>query len=274
MNFHSNTMVDRSFRKVFFFRPSRLVGFFCFAFLLLGCKKDELKRPTPVRFYFDVEHEAYSSEYDAQEKDARDPWEDGGGDEDGETTFSVTPQYVNVNLRSIRLLGSRKEGDDVDFKRTVNRSISLEEGRGGERLRFDLPEGTYTKLNVEIRFGGGGQNALACEGRYETQREGGPAEATPFRFLTEEERIVSLEVRTKDGSRGFELKEGKVRGIQIHMETLNWYKELSTNLWEDIDTVEDPDGEGEYILIEEGQNPDLHSTILERFDAAFKARIL
>lgn len=252
-----------------------MAGLFCFAFSIVGCEKDELKQPTPVQFYFDVEHEAYSSEYGTQEKDGRDPWEDGGNDdEDGVTSFNVIPQDGKMNLRSVRLLGSRKEGDDVDFERKMKRRFSLDGGNSGKKLRFDLPEGTYTELNVELVFGGGGRKALVSEGKYETQREDGPTEATPLRFSVEKEKVVDLEARTKGGGAGFELKEGKTRDIQIQMETLNWYKELSTTLWEDIDRVEDPDGDGEYIPIEKGQNPDLHSMILERFDAAFKARIL
>lgn len=226
-----------------------------------------MKQPTPVDLHFDVEHESYSSEYEDRQKDGRGPWED------GETSFTVLPQSGSLNIRSIRVIGKRQEGENVDFLREERSELSLEENASGNNFRFDLPEGYYEEMEVEFRLGSPDRSALVCIGEYSTERMDGTTEATPFRLDIKEEMTLNLEVETKGGAGSFELIEGKPRHLQVRMHTREWYTGASSSLWEELDTVEPDDG-AEYIPIESGKNGNIHTVILGRFKTAFKARIL
>lgn len=225
--------------------------------LLFGCDKEEMKKPTRVGITFNVQ----TDEVDV----------DTGGRSRLTSGLSLSINSGKMYIKSIRIIGERAKGKDVDFVREERIEVPIQDGTTGEKTYFELPQGSYGSLRMELRLGKeGGSKVLECSGERKIDPPAGPLEATPFRLTCEEERTVKISV--VQGS-SLELKKGDPRTLQVQVKTGEWFRGIDKGLWQGAAVQKGPNGE-DRIMLRKGKNPSIYQKVLERIEDGFKARVL
>ncbi|MFB6257666.1 MAG: hypothetical protein ABEH38_03150 [Flavobacteriales bacterium] len=226
-------------------------------FLFSACKKDALKKPTKVDVAYQVED------------DVENP--SGNGGRPG-PPVSLAFFGGQLNIEKTRIIGVRKNADNIDFTREKHFSLSLDDGDKGKKVRFDLPQGTYKVLKLRLKlWNKDGNGTLRCTGERIQEPVGGPAQATPFRLKIKKEKVVECDLLSSGGK--VELQKGTPRTIEVKVEIGKWFEKIGTESWNQASVTSG--AQGNLIPIEKGgMNDNLHSKFLKRIDKAFKARVL
>lgn len=222
-----------------------------------SCEKEDLKEPTRVDITFQVKEGEASLAGN------------GGG-----PPVSIEANEGEMAIEKIRVIGERKEGKDVDFVREEGLEISLEDEdhEAGPKTYFDIPQGTYEDLQLLLTLSRNGEEVLELEGMRIQDPPSGPAQATPFRLMVEDDQELGCSVGSPSGKDRVELKKEEDRTIQVKILKKNWFKGMGRGQWNQA-SVDSTDGPSE-IPIQQGNNASLHSKFLERIENGFKAEIL
>lgn len=227
--------------------------------LLFACGKDDNKKPTRVTVRFEVQ------------KDEIKKGADNGGGQGNSPQLSLAFTSGKMYFKSIRLIGERENGKDVDFLREEQLQVPIEEGVTDEKTYFELPQGSYASLKMELRYGRkGGGKVLECKGERKIDPHNSPLEATPFRLKVQEERIVKLSVLKGPN---LELKKGDPQNIQLKVEVGKWFQSVGIGQWQGATVGKGPQNK-DRIIINKGKNPTLYEKVLEQIENGFKAKIL
>ncbi len=221
------------------------------AFLLVGCDKDELKKPTRVRIRFKVDDQVTAPS--------------GNNGQGNAAPFSLKVNGGTISIDRIRIKGERKGAENVDFAREDEIDIPIEKGTAEERTYFELPQGTYQDLSISLRLQGA--PAISCKGE---RIEKAPNKATSFHLSVKEKRTVKSSVVSK-GS--VELDKDRPRTIEVELKVGEWFQGIPEQLWKNAAVDQGPNGK-ERIMIQKGENTSIHDKVLQRIENAFKTRLL
>lgn len=210
------------------------------AFLLLiglvSCKKNQLKKPTDVQFRMVMDS-------------------------------PVNPVYVphlqvtsgHVVIGKFIIEGERTEGENVFFNRVFSSGLKVDLINSGdlEDLKFDIPQGTFTSLDVIYEtFNQGTDVAIQLDGVYTNQSQ----QNIPFRFefnAIEDFLVAAIE----NGSGQIVLDKDVSETPILSINPNYWFQNININLWEDA-TLYDVDGV-QTILINSTTNEDIYDEVLD-----------
>jgi hypothetical protein len=138
-----------------------------FLLLLSACRKDELTLPAKVFFEFElVSHEG--------EKYLK-----------SGPPSNVLPDRMIINqgsltIKSIEFDGLRDEGRDIFFESDLTQPllVDLETGNSNQVLSFDVPQGVYNRIELNITLGWNDEIPLVLEGNISK----GNLDEIPLRF--------------------------------------------------------------------------------------------
>lgn len=225
-----------------------------------ACQKEELKEPSEVDLGFQVENEDPSIQGQGQ------------GQGNGSSIELRTKNEGELSIQEVRLIGTRKEGEDVDFSREESVELPIKDVRNGPKVRFDLPQGTYEDMKLRFELAKDGKGGVQYEGERIMKKGNGPAQATPFRLIIEEEKSIECKVDPSNGQGTIELRKGEPRKIEVKVRPAKWFEKTPPGLWRNAKVV--PKGGKQMIPVRRGNNRTLHSKVLKRIDKGFNASIL
>lgn len=178
----------------------------------------ELKEPTEVDLAFSVKNE--------------DPSVQDQGQGSGPSIDLETKNEGELEIQEVRVIGRRKEGEDVDFSRDESLELPMKEVQNGPKLRFDLPQGTYEDIELHLKLANEGNGAVRYEGRRIKKPVNGPSEATPFRLIIEEEKTIECQVDPSSGTYPIELRKGDPRRIDVELRPKKMVRRSSSGIVE------------------------------------------
>lgn len=225
---------------------------------LFSCGKEELKEPTRVDFEFEADPQVG--------RVAESNGQGGNGNQVHELDVSDGTMY----LKEIRVMGKRKEGEDVDFEREEVIEVPLD-GSGKGRTYFDLPQGDYEEISLELTIAKDQGPSVMLEGNYTRDMPNQSPQTALLDFSMEKKKIVKLEVEDRNGNEKFELRKGSDHRIRVGIELKKWFRGIGVGRWNNASIQQKPGGKEE-LPLSKGKNEQLHSKILVRIPKAFKGR--
>lgn len=213
-----------------------------FSFLwMTACRKDknEWKKPTDVAFKADVNR--------------------------GEA-MSGTLKFTGgtIVLREFSFDGERLQGDDVYFEKQFpgGLTVALDANKLIPELDFDIPQGNYTKITIELEIEGSGSKSIAVNGSY-TNSNG---DTYPLRLELEEIEIYTVVAKDISGSSEIVLNKDLPTNALITFDPVHWFGTVSAGMLDNASLVDV--GGVMTILINDANNEDILDKVTDRIDEA------
>lgn len=213
--------------------------------LIFSCTKEELKKPTESEVRFDLNTNASSLGH---------------------------LQFTNgeIVLSEFKFDGDRFEGDDVYVLREfpnglvvpLNASVNIPE------LNLTLPQGQYTKMEVEFEVSSnGGQNNLVIQGIYVNSM----SQSIPIRFeFSSSENFSIVQLENSDGGQIL-MDANEASELVVKFDPIYWFDIVPLNMLENA-TLTNVQGENT-LLVTESINEPIHDLVVDRIDEAIEFEI-
>jgi hypothetical protein len=181
-------------------------------------------------------------------------------------TFTGGTMY----LSAFGMTGDRKQGDDVTFMNDLSEGTSsdLAAGTINPALNYDLPQGTYTSLDMKLGVKPK-QNIGAIEliGTY-VQESSGEQETHRIIFRYEPATIYSMKMASS-GEINVIADQSTKAIVELNAQYL--FSGIPESMWSTSDHVE-VDGL-ETILVNPTNNPTIYNILISRLNESFSAHI-
>ena len=182
---------------------------------------------------------------------------------------SISISGGTARIGSFGILGERKQGDDATFLNTFSSETiaDLSSGMINPLISFDLFQGTYTRLDVNL-----GMNPTAENGSIELlglYNEGGEeGENKKFVFRYEPEMMLNWNLAI---SEEINIVADQNTEVFIELDANYLFSGIPESLWHKCSS-ENIDGE-EIIFITSQKNTAIYSILIGRLNATFSAHI-
>lgn len=161
-----------------------------------------------------------------------------------------------VELKNFSLSGERVQGEDVYFEKSLGLTAQIDPVVDISELNFDVPQGNYTKLMVEVTMGGSGETGIVLNGTYTNSGD----TIYPVKVELKFQEIYSLVAKDNLGHTEIVLNKDEPATGRIILDPGYWFGAVSTSMLEDADT-EEVDGKQTIII-----NDEHNESILDEID--------
>lgn len=207
-------------------------------FVMVSCRKNELKKPSDVSFKVDINRNESSS---------------------GHLVFTGG----TINLASFDVEGERQEGDDISFSREFSNGLLVEfdPDMNISELAYEIPQGVYERLSISFdTFDDNTDVTIVCLGTYTN----GNSESIPVRFEFMSAEYFSIDAEEDSGETNIILDKDTPANALLELDPIYWFDILSTN---QLDNAELVDVEGvQTILINDSVNDGLYDLLSGRVE--------
>ena len=176
-----------------------------------------------------------------------------------------------VFLSSFGLSGDRKQGDNVSFSKAFSSETTADLSTGNitPLLNFDLFQGTYTKLEINLGISPKlNDGSIVLEGIINSVEEEGNSESKKFSYHFEPSNSFYWNL-TNDGEKNIVPDQNCL--VNIEFDATYLFSAITETQWQNC-VHELVNGE-EVIYITAQKNPDIYNILSGRINAAFSARI-
>lgn len=211
--------------------------------LAVSCKKSQLKKPTEVSMYIDINRSTNDDE-------------------------SLVFSNGFIIIDEFEMEGTRQEGAPVSMKREFveGYKIDFTNSLPIDELILDVPQGNY--IDLEIGF-----NTHKVKDVPNIRVEGVYTNASsvsiPVIYEFEAKEKFKIKGKSKDDMPIITLDKDKPADSFIELDPLYWFDTVSPTMW-DAATLTDVDGVGT-ILINEDLNTTIYDVVTARLDEAVTA---
>jgi len=226
-------------KKIFF-----LSCIICIA--LWSCEKDDLKLPAEVELAFDMK--SFNLEENAK----------------AAQQFAVDEAYIV--LSSIEFDGKREQGEDYFFTREFDNPLQAEMHTGltNQDVSFDIPQGIYNMIEMDLIMGDGTETALMLRGRFHK----GPLEDVPVLFEYSFREEIRVKAMNKEGNRQVVLRKDIPGTATIIFDVPFMFQLFNMAM---IRNAEQFSFEGkETIIINSEKNTDIFNLLATRLDKSIQ----
>jgi hypothetical protein len=223
-------------------------------FLLLqpACKKDELTRPARVFF----EYELISHDEDNNLK---------SGPPFPVPFNRLTIDNGSLTVSSLEFEGRRDEGKDVFFISSMRQPlvVDLETGKGNQLLIFDIPQGVYNFIEINLNLGGNDGIPLILEGKINS----GTPNEIHLRFEHDIFEKIRIRAESVLASTKIVLRKDTPSKAKIVLDSRYVFQFVNVMALRDAD-ISIIDGK-EVILINSLNNINIFNRMAERLEKSF-----
>lgn len=173
--------------------------------IIPACIKDELT--LPAKLFFDFELIPFQEGNDLK---SGPPFEPPRGD--------MVINQGNLTIESIEFDGRRDEGKDVFFVSNLPSpvSVNLKTGHADSELSFDIPQGIYNRIELNIKLGGTDNIPLLLEGKI---RKGFVDDILPMRFEYNFREPLKIRAQSGDNANKIILRKDTPATAKIVVDT-------------------------------------------------------
>lgn len=205
-----------------------------------SCKKDKKwKIPTDVKFKMDINRSAGVS--------GNLVWISG-----------------NIMIANFTFDGKRDQGEDVFFTKTYSSGLNVffDPNNPVSTWNFDIPQGTYTQINVSYKtYGSPGDKQIVVEGTYTNTAN---SNVYPVKFEFEAEEFYNVVAKTSSGSTQIVLNKDVVSTATIKADPVYWFQTVTTNMMDNATFVSVSGNPT--ILINDATNDNIYDAVRDRMD--------
>jgi len=213
----------------------------------LSCEKDELKLPSELNIEFDMN--AFSLDEEA----------------------SKGPQLLIIDegsliINTMEFDGKREQGDDYFFSSSFEIPVEAEmhTGKSNQNISFDIPQGIYNSIEMNIKIGDKEKTALRLKGRLSK----GPFEDIPVVFEYSFSEEIRVRAEDKQGNRQIILRKDRPSTARIIMDAPRLCRLLNMRM---IMMANQAVVNGEQILlINNTQNTEIFNIMATRLDQSLR----
>lgn len=214
---------------------------------LFSCEKDELKLPSKLNIEFDMD--AFSLE-DAAPK--------------GGQLLVIDESSLIIN--TIEFDGKREQGDDYFFASSFEIPVEaqMHTGSSNQNISFDIPQGIYNNIEMNIKIGDKEKTALRLKGKLSK----GPFEDIPVVFEYSFSEEIRVRAEDRQGNRQIIMRKDRPSTAQITMDAPGLCRLLNMGMIMMADQTV-VNGE-QMILINNTQNTEIFNIMATRLDQSLR----
>ncbi|MFO7852464.1 MAG: hypothetical protein ACQERS_04270 [Bacteroidota bacterium] len=222
-----------------------LFWIFCIA-VISACEKDELKLPAEVKLEFDMNFFNLEGNTKAGQK------------------FTVDEAYLI--LSSLEFDGKREQGEDYFFTSPFDEPVRAEMHTGltNQNISFDVPQGIYNVIELNLALGDGEGPALQLRGRFQL----GPFVDVPVLFEYAFSEEIRVRAMNKEGNRQVILKKDTPATATVILDAPFMFQLINMGILKNAEhfVIE---GE-ETIVINNEKNIDIFNILATRLDKSLQ----
>lgn len=174
-----------------------------------------------------------------------------------------------ARIGSFGITGDRKQGDDVSFLKSFSSETAadLSSGTINPIINFDLFQGTYTRLDVNLGMDPSTTNgSIELLGKYNDGGEEGESKKFVFRYEPEIKLNLNLAI-----SKEINILADQNTEVIFEMDANYLFSGIPESLWYNS-THENINGE-EIIYVTSQKNTAIYAILIVRINSAFSAHI-
>lgn len=211
-----------------------------FVILSSSCKKDKKwKIPTDVKFKMDINRSTGLS--------GNLIWTSG-----------------NIMVANFTFDGKRDQGGDVYFTKTYSTGLNIffDPNNPVSAWAFEIPQGTYTQINVSYKtFGNPGDDHIIVKGTYTNTIN---SNVYPVQFEFEAEEFYNIVAKTSSGSTQIVLDKDVASTATIKADPVYWFQTVTTSMMDNATFV--TISGNPTILITDAANENIYDAVRDRMD--------
>jgi hypothetical protein len=207
-------------------------------FFTIGCKKNELKKPTDVTFKMDINRNV---------------------SQQGNLVFTEG----NILIQDFSIEGERKEGESVSFSKSFPQglSINFSPTTNISELVFDIPQGDYYSLVIAFSTKyNNGNSSISVKGAY-TNTSG---VIFPLLYEFKDDDVISIVGEDDEGDATIILDKDVPVNTLVQFDPVYWFATVSNSLF-DSATLVDVNGT-QTILVNSSTNEDIYDLVVDRME--------
>lgn len=227
-------------RKVFFF------VFISLIFLALSCEKDNLTLPVQVDFEFTMD--SFRSE----------------GAKNASAFFEIDKGIINI--QEIEFDGRRDQGEDYYFTSGFDSLVQaqLHNKIISQNISYDIPQGVYNRINLNLSIGDGNEDALCLEGRFQK----GFMQEVQIIFKYSFQEQIEIKAKNSIGNDQIVLSKDAQMKANIIFNVPNLFQLVNMNMIQNAEiTIKE---EKEVIEINKENNIDIFNLLATRLDNSMR----
>lgn len=172
-----------------------------------------------------------------------------------------------MRITSIEFSGVRKRGDAVNFKNNTISNIDLTTGAASPEIIFDLPQGTYTSINMVFRAdpADSQSTSLSLIGKFVDWSN----DTVPVYFDFGSSQVFSVQAQNANGGSEITIVEGTPVDVTVTFDPVYWFDPLT--YWQFQGATYVPVNSIPSIIIDEtNYNTNLYQSIYGRIGESTK----
>jgi len=204
--------------------------FFLSLGLIIGCQKQQLKKPSKASFTFN------SNKNDTQQE-------------------IIHVKQIDYQINGFEIIGERKEGASINFVRDLDLAIDFNDQSVISSLNFDIPQGDYTQLYFNVKSNVNSIFNLSVRGKYKLIQ--GPTVDVVFEI--NKDMVFSFLLNN------IELDKKSPKTFELFYDVKSWFSYLTESDLDNAALITYNNGLGlgnSTILINESNNTNLYNNVL------------
>jgi len=212
--------------------------FFSLAIAFSSCEKDDLTQPVEVEFEFVMESLQMDNSLKAS------------------NTFQIDEGTVNVS--EIQFDGKRSQGEDYYFNSNFENSYQaqLHNQAGNANLSFDIPQGIYDRIDIDLYLGDTTHFALQLRGRFRK----GPIDDIQVDFQYNFQEQVRVRARNRQGNEQVVLTDGAITKATVTFDVPHLFQLVSMNMLQNAEISNN------VLEINQEKNTEIFNLLATRLD--------
>lgn len=170
----------------------------------------------------------------------------------------------NIMIANFTFDGKRVRGGDVYFTKTYSQGLNIffDPNTAVSEWNFDIPQGTYTKINISYKtYGNSGDKHIVVKGTYKNTVNN---MIYPVQFEFEAEEYYNIVAKTTSGSTEIVLSKDVSASALIKADPVYWFQTVTTSMMNNA-TLTTING-NPTILISDATNEDIYDAVRDRMD--------
>ncbi|MDP3556236.1 MAG: hypothetical protein Q8T03_02615 [Bacteroidota bacterium] len=170
----------------------------------------------------------------------------------------------NIMVANFTFDGKRDQGGDVYFTKTYSTGLNIffDPNNPVSAWAFEIPQGTYTQINVSYKtFGNPGDDHIIVKGTYTNTIN---SNVYPVQFEFEAEEFYNIVAKTSSGSTQIVLDKDVASTATIKADPVYWFQTVTTSMMDNATFV--TISGNPTILITDAANENIYDAVRDRMD--------
>ena len=178
--------------------------------------------------------------------------------------------YLEINktkakVKSLTLRGTRLQAEPVEIELSKENGLDFTNGSISNGVNVELPQGTYTKIFIDIQLRDSNGGGIVLGGNYKNNQN----ELQSFRVSISKSEKINLISVAEDESNEFLILENQSYEIELSLNLKDVFKDIPQFVWKELI----PNVASDEVEISSTSNSELYWSIKEELEGAFELTV-